>query len=68
MREVVLVDDKVLSDQIVSSRTVGDKEWLDLSVDLSDFAGRKIELSIENRPNNWRNEWAYWNKVEVVAE
>jgi len=25
-------------------------------------------LSIENRANNWRNEWAYWNEIEIVSE
>ena len=53
---------------IVGSQSVGDDEWLDVTVDLSEFAGRRIGLSIENRANNWRNEWAYWNKVEIVRE
>jgi putative membrane-bound dehydrogenase-like protein len=64
----VLVGDQVIADQIVGPKTVGSDEWLDLSVDLSKFAGRRIPLSIENRANNWHNEWAYWNKVEVVTE
>ncbi len=59
---------KVVADQIVGSQTVGDNEWLDVTVDLSEFAGRKIRLTIENRANNWANEWAYWNKVEIVSE
>ena len=47
---------------------MGKDEWLDVSVDLSSFAGRRINLDIENRANNWANEWAYWNKVEIVKE
>jgi putative membrane-bound dehydrogenase-like protein len=59
---------RVVADQIVGPQTVGDNEWLDVTVDLSEFAGRKIRLTIENRANNWRNEWAYWNQVKVVTE
>lgn len=64
----VLVGDQVIADRIVGPETVGRGEWLDVSVDLSEFAGRRIPLSIENRANDWRNEWAYWNKIEIVSE
>ena len=64
----VLAGGKVIADRIVSAETVGANEWLDVSVDLSKFAGRRIPLSIENRANNWHNEWAYWNTVKVVTE
>ena len=64
----VVADGKVVTDKIVGPKTVAEDEWLDLSVDLSEFAGRTIKLSIENRANNWRNEWAYWNDVSLVSE
>jgi hypothetical protein len=64
----VRVGDQVIADQIVGPETVGSNEWLDVSVDLSRFAGRRIPLSIENHANNWHNEWAYWNKIEIVTE
>ena len=64
----ILVGKNVLADQIVSAQTVGPDEWLDVSVDLSRFAGRRITVSIENRANDWRNEWAYWNDIRVVSE
>lgn len=64
----VRVDGKTVADQIVGSETVGPNEWMEISVDLSPFAGRQVKLSIENRANNWHNEWAYWNRVEVVTE
>jgi len=64
----VVADGKTIADQIVGPETVGSDEWLDVSVDLSQFAGRRIKLSIENRANNWRNEWAYWNQVKVITE
>ncbi len=64
----VLVGDQVLKDQLVAAKSVDKDEWLDLSVDLTRFAGAKIQLSIENLANDWQNEWAYWNYVSVVSE
>ena len=34
----------------------------------SDFDQNEIIEVFENRANDWRNEWAYWNKVEIVKE
>ncbi|MGI9474955.1 MAG: PVC-type heme-binding CxxCH protein [Rubripirellula sp.] len=64
----VIASGEVLADQIVGSKTVADDEWLDVSVDLSRFAGQEVRLLIENRPNDWHNEWAYWNQVKIVSE
>ena len=64
----VSVNGKVLADQIVGPNTVGPDEWMNLSVDLTEFAGQKIKLSLENKANDWRNEWAYWNRIEIVNE
>lgn len=64
----VLVDRDVLVDQIVSPETVAKNEWLDVDVDLSKYAGKQIRLIIENRANNWMNEWAYWNEVKLVSQ
>jgi hypothetical protein len=62
----VLVGKEVLIDQIVSYATVKD-EWLTLDVDLSRFAGKHVELVIENRANDWMNEFGYWGSIEVVS-
>jgi hypothetical protein len=59
---------KILADKLICSKSVSKDEWLDVSVDLTEFAGRKIQLTIENSPNNWQNEWAYWNKVSIISE
>ena len=64
----VLANDQVLADQIVGSKTVSSSEWLDVVVDLSKHAGETVRLVLENRPNDWANEWAYWNQVEVVSK
>ena len=64
----VMVNKEVVEEQLVSSATVGSDEWLDVSVDLSRFEGKKVNLEIENRANDWRNEWAYWNTIEIISE
>jgi len=64
----VVASGEVLVDQIVGSQSVAADEWLDVTVNLTEFAGRTIRLSIENRPNNWRNEWAYWNRISIQSE
>ncbi|MEM6472306.1 MAG: PVC-type heme-binding CxxCH protein [Planctomycetota bacterium] len=64
----VLVADRVIAKSIVGPMTVGPDEWLEKSVDLTEFAGTSIALRIENRANNWHNEWAYWNEVKIVSE
>jgi len=61
----VRADKEVLHDQIVSSKTVTD-EWLTLNIDLSKFAGKTITLSLENRANNWMNEFGYWGSIKIV--
>ena len=64
----VFVDGDVVADHLVSSKTVGKDEWLNVSVDLTSYAGKQVNIWIENRANDWRNEWAYWNRVNIVSE
>ncbi|MEC9094038.1 MAG: PVC-type heme-binding CxxCH protein [Planctomycetota bacterium] len=64
----VRVNGKVISDQIVGSKTVDKTEWLEVSVDLSSYAGKTIQLTLENHPNNWSSEWAYWNRVVITSK
>ena len=62
----VKVDGQVISKRAVSSKTVTD-EWLTQKVDLSPYAGKTINLQLENFPSGWHNEWAYWHEVKVTS-
>lgn len=64
----VLVDGNVVREQLVGPATIGTDEWLDVEVDLSAFAGKQVRLVIENRANDWRNEWAYWHSVRLKSQ
>jgi putative membrane-bound dehydrogenase-like protein len=63
----VLADKELLHDQIVSYKTVK-SEWLDLEIDLSKYAGKSINLILENKANNWMNEFGYWGSIKIVTE
>jgi len=62
----VKVNGKIISSKEVSSKTVSD-EWLTHEVDLSPYAGKEINLQMENQPTDWRNEWGYWHEIKVQA-
>jgi hypothetical protein len=64
----VLAGKELLADQIVGPKTVAKDEWLNVDVDLSRFAGKHIDLTLENRANNWSSEWGYWGSVKVRSE
>ncbi len=64
----VLVNGKLITEKIIGPNTVSKDEWLDIHVDLSEFADKKIELAIENKANDWMCEWAYWNHVVVLSK
>ena len=47
----------------------GDKvDWRDIVVDLSDLAGQPVTIELQNKANNWANEFGYWNAAEIVAD
>jgi hypothetical protein len=48
---------------------LADRAWQDAEVDLSQFAGRPIELNLETRPGPERNnqaDWALWGEPVII--
>jgi hypothetical protein len=40
--------------------------WLEIVVDLSDYAGKSVNLELINKPSRfWPNEWAYWKEIAL---
>jgi len=40
--------------------------WLEIMVDLSDYAGKSVTLELINKPSGfWSNEWAYWKEIAL---
>lgn len=64
---VVKANGKPLYDAPVSPQTTHDG-WAEVKIDLSPFAGRKVELELLNQPSGWSWEFGYWGRVEVVSQ
>ncbi|HVC98203.1 MAG TPA: family 16 glycoside hydrolase [Pirellulales bacterium] len=41
--------------------------WLNVSLDLTRFAGKQVNLELQNKATGWRFEHAYWGKVQIVS-
>jgi putative membrane-bound dehydrogenase-like protein len=58
---------KKLHESLIGPKTTTDG-WAEITVDLSEFAGQRIELELVNQANNWSYEHAYWGRAEVVID
>jgi len=64
---VVKVEGKELLKKLIGKETaVGG--WMDLSVDLSFYAGKRITLELLNQANGWSDEAGYWAKIELESK
>jgi hypothetical protein len=61
----VYADGKQLLKEMVGPKGSG---WKQKSVDLTPFAGKRVALRLENFPNDWEWEHAYWSDLRVVSE
>lgn len=64
-RIVVKVDGTAVHRSIVGKATAKNG-WVDLSVDLSAYAGKRITLELLNEANNWAGEFGHWGRVALV--
>ena len=46
----------------------GDQPWKDVDVDLSAYAGKKVNLELLNSPTGWAFEAGYWAKIAIVSQ
>jgi hypothetical protein len=56
-----------LYDAIIGPKTTKNG-WADIDIELSKFAGQKVNLELHNQANNWAWEFAYWGRIEIVSE
>jgi arylsulfatase A len=57
---------RVNGKKVVAS-SIADSKWKPLSIDLSDHAGKTVEIELENRASGWSFEAAYWSGLRLVA-
>jgi hypothetical protein len=64
---VVTANGQTVHDGIVNESTAKEG-WLDLSVDLTRFAGQSVVLAVEQRPLKDARQPGYWSRVAVVTK
>ncbi len=64
---VVRANGKVLAEKPVGKDTAT-KNWLTLNVDLSEYAGKTIELELLNQATDWSHEAAYWGEIAIESK
>ena len=42
--------------------------WMDVEVNLSEYAGKEINLELVNQPTGWAFEGGYWAEIKLVSE
>ena len=62
---IVRVNGSPQLETVVGPETVAADGWLDATVDLTPFAGQKINVEVENKANGWMCEAGYWSKLAV---
>lgn len=61
---VVRANGEELLRQVVGKETARDG-WLDVTVDLSRYAGQEVRLELLNEPSDWSWEAGYWARIEL---
>ena len=61
----VYVDNKEVLKEIVGPKGSG---WREKKVDLSLHAGKRVALRLEDAPNDWEFEHAYWSDLTITSE
>jgi len=65
---IVTADGKEIFHKAVSKQTTGRDVWMQAEVDLSDFAGKEVELKLINQPTGWKFEAGYWAEISLVSQ
>jgi len=63
---LVKADGKELFKTPVGKETAKDG-WVLIEVDLSEYAGKEINLELVNQPSGWAFEAGYWAEIELVS-
>ena len=64
---IVKADGNELLKKLIGKDTVNDDGWMDVEVELSEFAGKDIKLELINHANDWNHESAYWAQIKITT-
>lgn len=63
----VYANDQLIYEKLIQ-RVDGKIVWYDLVVSLKEYAGQTVTLRVENYPNNWAWEAAYWDYLDLEVQ
>ena len=63
---LVMANGTTIAEHEIGSKTTRDG-WLDLSIDLSRFAGESVKLELRNAATGWSWEHAYWGRGTMLS-
>jgi hypothetical protein len=64
---LVKADGKELFKTPVGKETAKDG-WVLIEVDLSEYAGKEVNLELVNQPSGWAFEAGYWAEIKLVSK
>jgi hypothetical protein len=64
---LIKADGKELLKGPVGKETAKDG-WMDVEINLSEYAGKEINLELVNQPTGWAFEGGYWAEIKLVSE
>ncbi len=64
---IVKADGKELFNKTVGEKTATEG-WMDVNLDLSQYAGKKVKLELLNQPTGWAFEAAYWAEISLESK
>ncbi|MBC8326270.1 MAG: sulfatase [Verrucomicrobia subdivision 3 bacterium] len=56
----------LISGQEVLTKDIEETKWQRFQIDLSNYAGKKVIIELENRATGWAHEAAYWSRIKIV--
>ena len=65
---IVKVDGKDVFTKTIGKNTVAANGWLEIPVDLTQYAGKKVKVELLNQPSDWAFEAGYWSKIETISK
>ena len=63
---IVKANGMKLHESIVGPKTAKDG-WVEVVIDLTPLAGKKVDLELLNQANEWAWEFGYWGRVEIES-
>ncbi|MES2709291.1 MAG: PVC-type heme-binding CxxCH protein [Verrucomicrobiota bacterium] len=61
---VITIDGREAGKRLIGS---GEPRWKNQTVDLTPWAGKEVDISLENHANNWSWEFSYWSGLKVTV-